>query len=116
MGFQIVKCAPDVDLYVEWSSVTESPTWVGTRDEVHAYLASDPSRSPGYADRVLSLLDEYGTSAPRLGCTWTNEGERYRNGGRLPRNRMLKFARRLLDDPGADPSDLLVPIDYGEDA
>jgi hypothetical protein len=116
---QIVKCARDEDLYLEWSSVTETPTCVGTRAEMHAYLTSNPSRPPGYADRVLALVDEHGTSAPHLGCTWTSEGERYQNGGRLPRERMAECARRLLDaEPTASPdvliADLLVPIDYGE--
>ncbi len=114
MGAQIVKCARDVDLYLEWSSVTESPTAVGTRAEMAGYLDSDLRHSFGYAERTLAVADEYGTSARHLGCTWTRDGLRYRNSGLLPRDRMAEFARRLLDDIDADPSDLLVPIDYGD--
>lgn len=117
MSAQIIKCARDVDLYLEWSSVTESPTAVGDRLDFETALTV--AHSPAYAARTLTMADTYGTSSPGLGCTWDDEGERYRNGGRLPRDRMAEFARRLLvADPEASPdvliADLLVPIDYGE--
>ncbi len=112
MSGQIIKCGPLTDLYLEWSSITESPTAAGDRAEMFEYLIEAHSHS--YAERTLATADEHGTSAWRRGCHWGSVGERYRNGGLLPHARMAEYARRLLDDPDADPSDLLVPIDYGD--
>jgi hypothetical protein len=114
MGNQIIKCARDEDLYLEWSSVTESPTAVGGRLEMTCHLDSDPRHAYGYSERTLALADDHGTSAWIRGCRWDSDGLRYRNGGLLPRDRMAEYARRLLDDPDAEPTDLLVPIDYGD--
>jgi hypothetical protein len=69
MGRYIMK-VQDRDLYVEWSSVVENYTLVGTRAEMLQYLAEEDEREhPGFApmpghspeDR-LARCDETGTS------------------------------------------------------
>lgn len=61
MGRYLMKCAPDRDLYVEWSSVVDNAVWVGTRSEALRLPQTDPER--------LDRTDQTGTST-----LWETEG------------------------------------------
>jgi hypothetical protein len=118
MGKQVIKAAPDQDLYLEWWSVVDAPTRVGTRAELAAYL-NEPRRGEYWPREVevelrLRRADETGSSGyPPHGCTWGSRGVRYGLGWFLPRERLAEYARRLLDDIDAEPDGLLEPLEVG---
>ena len=117
MGYEIIKCAPDEDLYIEWSSIVEAPTAVGTRAEMLEYLPTGAHENcptcrcnPG-AER-LERADRTGTSGlDGWGCDWTSGGLIYQQRGYLPRARFAEFARRFLADDEASMVALLDPFD-----
>jgi len=117
MGKQIIKVAPDEDLYVEWSSVVDAPTRVGTRAEFVAYL-NEPRRGEVWEteesiERAMQRADDTGTSAYRpFGVTWGDEGPMYQQQGIVPRAQLAEYARRLLINVDAEPDGLLVPLDH----
>jgi len=116
MGKQLIKVSPTEDLYLEWSSVVEAPTRVGTRAEFAADL-NEPRRGEVWptedeVERRLQQADATGSSASRpFGCTWDSRGEMYQQRGLLPRGRMVEYARRLLADIDAEPDGLLEPLE-----
>lgn len=124
MGKQIIKIAPDRDLYVEWSSVVEAPTAWGTRAEMAAWL-QEPKQGYGQitiaaADAVedrLARADRTGSSGyPPFGCTWDDWGEIYMQQGKLPRSRFGALIDRYAAHPDIrhstpDVRDLLDPFD-----
>jgi hypothetical protein len=116
MGSQIIKVSPDQDLYLEWSSVVDAPTRVGTRAEFTAYL-NEPRRGETWMtaaqiEQRLWLADETGSSAYRpFGISWDHRGSMYQQQGILPRARLAEYAQRLLVDIDAEPGDLLEPFD-----
>jgi hypothetical protein len=93
----IYKCSPETDLYMEWSTVSEGPTFIGSRQEMIEYLNSE-SRWPGEAEERLVRTDATGSS-------WRfpegDTGLVYLQIGWLPRERYLEFAR--LVQAGAEP-------------
>jgi hypothetical protein len=122
MGSQIIKISRDDDLYMEWSSIVEAPTWFGTRAETLEYLAgNDGNREMRPADTHESRLaraDETGSSGYRpWGCTWDYYGKIYMQRGVLPRSAFAEFARRWLaaeGDTEPDVADLLEPFEDAE--
>lgn len=126
MGKIVMKEAPDVDYYVEWSSVVEAPTFAGTRSEMldHLKRDSDPwlrEDAPHHPEQRLKRADETGTTSlwvkAALGDdraeqgAWDASGEIYMQQGVVPRARLFDLTRRLLADHQADVSDLLDPFD-----
>lgn len=86
MGSTIVKCSPDEDFYVIWSSVVDGPTAWGTREEIAQHLFDwddqklrfpEPVRQE--IDERLARTDENGTSAmwprpgPRADMGWMDK-------------------------------------------
>jgi hypothetical protein len=119
MGRQIIKVSREDDLYVEWSSVVETATFVGDRQGTREYL-NEAVRGeiwprPEAIEAWLIRADETGSSALLpLGYTWDSPGPIYRQQGVLPRPALPEFARRLLaspDDVEPDVADLLVPFE-----
>ncbi len=119
MGRQIIKVSREDDLYMEWSSIVEAPTWFGDRSETLAYLRGNDgnhglSPSETYESR-LARADETGSSGYRpWGCTWDDHGEIYMQQGILPRSAFPEFARRWLaaeGDAEPDVADLLEPFE-----
>ena len=107
----ILKCDRDTDLYVEWSTVVDNVTRVGTREQcIH----------DGIEAERLARADKTGTSVVRF---WT-EGDGYHEGSfedehllvrncqtiddhggmLLPRDRLLDYARLVYanDMAGAE--------------
>lgn len=115
MGSFIIKVAPDEDLYLEWSTIVEAPTAVADRAEMLKHLTTGGWRGPtepSAAEERLARADRTGTSM--LDCDfggWDCAGEIYMQQGFLPRARMGEFARRLLADENAEPTDLLEPFE-----
>lgn len=114
MGTIVIKPERDVDFYVGWSSVTESPHWWGSRAEVTPYMEDD-ARRRGHVDPVgprFARADEHGTSS--IGAIeggWDDEGFIYEQRGWLRRDRLVEACRRLAagDEPGV--WDLLEPFE-----
>jgi hypothetical protein len=119
MGKQIIKVSREADLYMEWSSIVDAPTWFGDRAETLEYLAgNDGNHEMQPADTHESRLaraDETGTSGYRpWGCTWDDHGVSYMRRGFLPRSAFGEFARRWLatgGDTEPDVTDLLEPFE-----
>ena len=112
MPSYILKASPDLDLFCEWSSVVDGPTWVGTRDELVA-RGVEPDR--------ITRAAFCGTSAlwgePRY-LSFESNGLLVLNGGAsrgwLPRHRLGAYLRLLVEgDNNADR--LLEPLE-AEDA
>jgi hypothetical protein len=122
MGKQIIKAAPNRDLYMEWSSDVEAPTFLGTRADIAAYLA-EPKRGlretviadPDAIEQRLQRADLTGSSGyPPFGCDWDDHGEIYKQQGYLPRAKFGEFADRYLaagEDGEPDITDLLEPLE-----
>jgi hypothetical protein len=94
----IVKAAPDVDLYMEWSLVADGPTYVGNRVQMLSYLGrTDPGRLADTPESRLNRADADGTSTrhgPDGVGSWDDSGlvvmgQR----GWLPRERFPEFMR-----------------------
>lgn len=115
MGRQIIKVDRDRDLYMEWSSIVEAPTWFGNRVELFAYLTEPVRGNHDEVETRIKRADETGSSGFRpFGCTWDDDGEIYEQRGMLPRARMLAFAERWLAQPESaapDVTDLLELFD-----
>lgn len=128
----IVKATREEDLYVEWSSIVDGPTFVGTRAQTAAYLAATAPAGPADPpqDR-LARADASGTSAkpaadagPGEVATgaWEDTGfiaaravadgvdvdDRF---GWLPRARLAAFARAAARDDDQAADALLDPLD-----
>jgi hypothetical protein len=126
MGRFIIEADPDVDLYCEWSSIVEAPTWIGSRSELVGYLAEHSfdgsgdckAMRPEDIEERLARVDETGTSiafriGPHAEGSWGDTGLIYQQQGVLPRNRLAEFLQRFLDNRPADVdvSDLLDPFE-----
>lgn len=115
MSKQIIKVSRDEDLYLEWSSIVEAPTFVGDRAQLAAHLMAghfDEPHSPAKAEERIARADETGTSAiGGWGCGWDDHGEIYMQQGFLLRASMAEFAHRLLVDEDAEPTGLLEPFE-----
>ncbi len=119
MGYEIIKCAPDVDLYIEWSSIVESPTAVGTRAEMLEHLAERQGHaSSNPPEARLHRADERGTSMlDNSGHGWDSYGVIYEQRGFLRRRTFTEFARAVLADADeAAIAALLEPFEDEADA
>lgn len=131
MGQQIIKVEKELDLYIVWSSVVESPLYVGSTEEVASYLMQPTKNSMGthinsraYVDGVLDRATRYGSSGYEpFGCTWDDAGEIFEQRGFLPRKNLKAFAEIFLETENGNLNDeqwsrlmaLLEPFD-GETA
>lgn len=113
MPAYIVKDKPDVDFYVMWSDIVESPTFAGTRAEMEACDYFTPADvAPERFDRA----DQYGTSCHALlgdeslrFYRWDSNGFVFEQKGFLPRARLRELCERLSAE--RDVSDLLEPFE-----
>lgn len=126
MGKQIIKATPGRDLYIEWSSVVEAPTFIGTRAEVAAYLmrafrGAEADRldfEAGQVEKRLARADQDGSSGlPPFDCNWDSNGEIYMQQGWLRRDKMEALAEAYLANPHEPAVDaLLEPFEDDEPA
>jgi hypothetical protein len=119
MGRVLLKCDPNVDLYIEWSTVVDAPTAVGTRAQFEKEM-NIPKRGEEFmteeAIRIrMDRVNKHGTS--RLGDddgNWDDKGLLYRQGPKpafLPRKNFLAYGQMLLKDPNAQPDGLTEPLE-----
>lgn len=131
MGEFVVKAAPDVDLYLIWSTVVDSACYVGTRAEIREHLWDEhrgqhPHELPplGYSpDDRMVRTDQHGTSAldpPGL-YSWSHEafhvGEASPCDGRwweLPRTNLVAYAKAIIADDEVAAHALLHPIEFAD--
>lgn len=110
MGSFIIKAARDRDLYMEWSTIVDGPTFIGTRAEILAHLERAPDRRPADVPEVrVRRADETGTSAKPdphapgysgpLDGAWDDTGLIVEQRGWLPRARFAEFLDAYLADP-----------------
>lgn len=124
MGKIVMKEAPDVDYYVEWSSVVEAPTFGGGRVEMleHLTMYDQPQADPRFQPEArLQRADETGTSSmwvhAQLGTdrpeegAWDDWGQIYMQQGLLDRPNIFVLTRRIMESKSADATDLLRPFE-----
>jgi hypothetical protein len=71
-----VKCAPDGDLYLIWSSEIDNAIVAGDREGIIAYLlANEPQTSGLTAEERIARADERGTSMKD--CDWYGWDDEY---------------------------------------
>jgi hypothetical protein len=89
MGYYLIKADKDLDLYVEWSSIVEAPTFVGTRQEILDYLIENEQQTSGSEDpaRRLARTDLHGSSMI------DNRFESWEDPGIMAEQRWLKRGR-----------------------
>jgi hypothetical protein len=107
MGF-ILKASPDLDLYCEWSSIVDAPVFIGTKQEILAYLTHyyghDSSREIVEAAERSTRL---GTSERDLNMgDWEDTGLAVQNFGSkrmdwLPRAKFAEFFSLYFKDRAA---------------
>jgi hypothetical protein len=121
----IVKASRQEDLYVEWSSTVDGPTFVGTRAETAAYLAATgPAGPTDPPENRLARADATGTSAKSASGgvatgAWEDTGfivarDDVKVGdqfGWLPRGRLAAFAHAAARDDDQAAYALLDPLD-----
>lgn len=132
MGRIIMKEEPEIDYYVEWSSIVDACTFTGTREETLAHLQrdSDPylrEDAPHHPERRLERTDKTGTSSlwvttnrvidsrtgkpyPEEG-SWLDDSFIYMQLGSLTRAGLFVLCHRQDVDDDADVSDLLTPFE-----
>lgn len=138
MGKIVIKEAPDVDFYVEWSSIVESWTFAGNRAEMLAHLQrdSDPwlrEDAPHHPEQRLRRADETGTTSlwvtraaeesPEFAAhgyaedgSWEDETTIYEQRGILSRANIFALVRRQAEQGGdVDVTDLLTPFDDADE-
>lgn len=99
----ILKVDAETDRYIYWSSITESPICVGTRDELLVTLTEiDHMRSEEVEPR-LKRADKNGTSDMSiLDGGWDDYGMAYQQRGTLLRNSFGQAWDLLSQDIDAD--------------
>ena len=107
MGRYIIKAAKDRDLYMEYSTIVEAPTMIGTRAEILRELLRSHDPRAGTPGVRLDRADETGTSALRdpastydgpLDGEWSDTGLIIEQRGWLPRDRFADFLDAYLVD------------------
>lgn len=70
MPSYVLKADQNRDLYVEWSTIVDDATFIGTREEILTYLQTErPSSGIHAPEARLQRADETGTS-----CLWRVAG------------------------------------------
>jgi hypothetical protein len=107
----IFKASRDLNLFCEWSSVCDGPTFVGTRAEMLAYGIT-PDRLDRACKTGTSYLDSDHGSFDSNGLLMLNGGQSH---GWLPRNRLPAYLCALLADETGELADrLLEPLEDDE--
>jgi hypothetical protein len=125
----ILKGDPDTDLYCQWSTVVDAPTWVGTRDELVAEMLAHPDNYSGYPDATprqiinarVDRADSTGTSAfPEYGFGgWDTDGFIVTNHTGVPdggyrwleRGDLTAYLGHLRDEQWQAAYDVTDPLD-----
>ncbi|WP_159080840.1 hypothetical protein [Nocardia suismassiliense] len=127
MAHHVFKAAPDLDLYMCWSTVADGHVAIGDRARLLTYLRRHDGHSPAEAEAIMARADATGTSARPCPCTctctcdndsgaqgdWNDSGvildQRW-----LPRARFGDYMRAVLTDSPVDA--LLEDLDSAGDA
>lgn len=80
MGKYIMKAAPDIDFYVEWSTVVDNWTFAGTRAEMLEYLHEEN----GLNHRGFAPLSGNWPEDRLVHCDQTGTSVRFRPGQQDP--------------------------------
>lgn len=97
MGRHIVKPTRDVDLYVEWSSGTDSPTAWGTKEQLLEWGTVSRNEE---GERRFQRADATSTSALWYKASWDeDEDYSFMNTGSIPRSRIPELLTVLEDIP-----------------
>lgn len=117
MGRIIIKASREDDLYAEWSSIVEAPTFIGTRAGLKEYLTDhfDPDgrrHTEEEAEERLTRADTLGSSCLDMkDGHWTDSGLIYEQRGWLPRGRFAAFFRSFPNPDGPPDLSLLEPFE-----
>lgn len=124
MGSFLIKPDPARDLYMEWSSNVDAPTFIGTRKQIRKYLSHQYRTKQARKEWRRNVVDPRLKRADKTGSSgyppfdygaWDEDGLAYKNRGVLPRRRLATYAEMLLLDPAAEADRLLIPFEDDED-
>jgi hypothetical protein len=123
----IFKESPEVDYYVEWSSIVEAPAFTGSRSIMLEHLRQSSDQwlrddAPHHPERRLERADETGTTSvwvEHAGMrdkfaeegAWDDDDYIYMQRGVLTRANLFVLCHRTDDDPDADVTDLMTPFE-----
>lgn len=85
---------PGTDRYMIWSTVTDMPTVIGTRDDMIAWLRL-PAGNGTQAKQIMSRIDQFGTS-DRAGRGGWNDTKPIPVGDLAPDDGWYQIGRRDL--------------------
>lgn len=97
MPSYIVKVNRNEDRYVLWSTVTDSPHFWGTEEELMAHMEYLGQVGDGINDRFLRA-DVFGTSSYGGDYSWDDSGFIFEQKGFLRRNKLGEFLDSWSDD------------------
>ena len=117
MPSYIVKPDKDVDFYVYWNEVVESPTLWGSREEFLREYPKVEKRDIPDVNVRMNRADRYGCSAlwpsmeaPIYGYK-LDDGPVFQQKGSVSRVNLPELCRRLGLEADPDVSDLLEPFE-----
>lgn len=123
MGDVVIKPSRDVDLYIVWSTIVESPlTWGNRIDIEHWLYERHDARFPGVPHNEMTIPASRLTRADVNGTSdatgeqffgWDDEEFIYEQRGFLPRRHLARMCELLEQDNEAGVWDLLEPFEVG---
>lgn len=104
----IIKQSPDEDIYVEWVRITDTPIFVGTREEMRANLAEHEGERS--ADQRLERTDRNGCSS-YVGESRYGDDMHVASWGVLPRTKLALYATLIIANKEDEARALLQPFE-----
>jgi hypothetical protein len=106
---EVVKVAPDTDLYVAWTYQAEEPQWIGSRAE---------ALGTGCPEDRLARADATGSSyfPGEPGLRWSHGTLTAEQRGGLSRDKLAAYVYAWMDDRLTEAYQMLNPFDWGEEA
>jgi hypothetical protein len=106
MGQFLIQPEKERNLYILWSTITDSPIVAGDRKTLEAAMLVDRIES---AKRDISYMFDIYCQRPN--ADGEEEGKVYQGSHWLPARNLLAVAERIEKDPDADLTDLVEEIE-----
>jgi hypothetical protein len=107
-----MKAAKDRDLYCEWSSICDSPTFIGDREAMRKRFGEDRvARADEHGTSLLGFATRGDYPPSELDGAWEDTGLVVEQRGWLPRGRVADFLEAFLADGEAKAYALLEPFE-----
>jgi hypothetical protein len=120
MGYAVIKVDRDTDRYIIWHSITDSPAYWGTANEIRMFYREKFGTSGSWdCERSLERADEFGSSSYMERGLWDSKTLRYGGDKEIERSKLGALYDRMeawamRDDTGHEPEvdDLLTEIKW----